>query len=189
MVFIDGNNLYHRLKERSWKTWIDIGSLAQRIVGQRSLIGIYYYNAPPPGGKAHTLKGNEYLAQVKKVPNLTFRKAWLQPTEKVDEYGIYQSHREKGGDTALSTDLVLLAAQDKFDVAIIVSNDSDYAPSAHAIVRQYGKSVEVIYFKGSKPFAMESCSLMREFRPGFVSELAPRGKGRRKKRKLRHRRY
>jgi uncharacterized LabA/DUF88 family protein len=175
MVFIDGNNLYHRLKERGWKTWIDIGSLSQRIVGQRSLVGIYYYNAPPPGGKAHTLKGNEYLAQVKKVPNLTFRKAWLQSTKRADEHGPYQSYVEKGGDTALSTDLVSLAAQDKFDVAIIVSNDSDYAPSAHAIAREYGKSVEVVYFAGSRPFAMESCSLMRQFRPGFVSELVAKG--------------
>ena len=164
MVFIDGNNLYHRLKERKWKTWIDIGFLANRVIGHRKLMGIYYYNAPPPGDKPHTLKGNAYLSAVQKTPKLTFRKAWLQSTTRADEHGNYNSYVEKGSDTALSTDLVFLAAKDKYDVAIIVSCDGDYSPAAKAISREYKKAVEVIYFSGNKPFAMESCSLMREFR-------------------------
>ena len=170
IVFIDGNNLYHRLKEREWKTWIDVGQLAKRLVGNRTLVNIYYYNAPPPGGKPHTKKGNEYLSQVKKTPKLIFRLTWLRPTPKADEYGHYQSYREKGGDTALSSDLVSLAADDKFDVAVIVSSDGDYAPAVSIVRDNYGKSVEVVYFEGNRPFAMELCSLMRAFRPGFVTE-------------------
>ena len=170
IVFIDGNNLYHCLKERGWKTWIDIGKLSERLVGNRTLKHIYYYNAYPPGGKPHTKKGNEYLAQVKKTPNLTFRPTWLQSEQRADEYGAYQSYREKGSDTFLSTDLVSQAADDEFDVAIIVSNDGDYAPSARKVCDGYGKSVEVVYFEGNRPFAMESCSLMRTFRKGFITE-------------------
>jgi uncharacterized LabA/DUF88 family protein len=170
IVFIDGNNLYHRLKERGWKTWIDIGKLAQKVVGQRTLVHIYYYNAPPPGGKLHTKRGNDYLAQVQKTPNLTFRTSWLQPIQKVDEYGSYQSYQEKGGDTALSTDLVSTAADNKFDVAVIVSSDGDYSPAACTVRDNYGKCVEVIYFEGRRPFAMESCSLMRAFRHSFIEE-------------------
>ena len=90
IVFIDGNNLYHRLKEKGWKTWIDVGKLSKRLVGKRTLKHIYYYNAPPPGGKPHTEKGNEYLSQIKRTKNLTFRQAWLQQTERVDEYGTYK---------------------------------------------------------------------------------------------------
>jgi len=32
IAFIDGSNLYHRLKERGWKTWIDVGKLAKKLV-------------------------------------------------------------------------------------------------------------------------------------------------------------
>jgi len=187
VVFIDGSNLYHRLKERGWKTWIDVGLLAKRLVGNRTLVNIYYYNAPPPGGKPHTRKGNEYLSSVKRTPKLIFRYAWLQPTQRGDEYGVYQSYREKGGDTALSTDLVSLAADDKFDVAVIVSSDGDYAPAARTVRHDYGKSVEVVYFEGCRPFAMESCSLMRAFRPGFITEERRRSP-RRRPRKTRRRR-
>lgn len=170
MVFIDGNNLYHSLKEKEWRTRTNIGLLAERLVGDRTLVHIYYYNAPPPGGKPYTKKGSEYLSQIKRTPKLTFRRAWLQPTKKTDKYGPYQSYIEKGGDTALTTDLVKSAAEDEFDVAIIVSNDSDYEPAVRTVRDVYGKSVEVVYFEGTKPFALESCALMRAFRPSYIIE-------------------
>lgn len=87
-----------------------------------------------------------------------------------NKYGSYQSYVEKGGDTALTTDLVSLAASDEYDVAIIVSNDGDYAPAARAVRDIYGKSIEVVYFEGSRPFAMESLARMRAFRQGYLKE-------------------
>ena len=168
VVFVDGNNLYHCLKENDWKTWIDIGLLAKRLVGNRLLQHIYYYNAATPGNKPYTEKHNAYYSRVKKTPNLTFRYSWLQPIKKADEYGgVYQSYREKGGDTAMTTDIVSLAAKDEYDTAIIVASDGDYKPAAE-ILASYGKSVEVVYFQGRKPFVMESCALMRAFRPGYA---------------------
>jgi uncharacterized LabA/DUF88 family protein len=177
-VFIDGNNLYHCLKDKGWRIRTDIGLLARRLVGSNRLLQhIYYYNAPPPGNKPHTEKSNAYLARVKKTPNLTFRASWLQPIQKADQYGIYSSYREKGGDTALTTDMVSGAVRDEFDTAIIVASDGDYAPAAEMLT-SYKKSVEVIYFPGRRPFAMEKYTrVMRAFRPGYAvpydAELPP----------------
>ena len=170
MVFIDGNNLYHGVKARDWGSWIDIGKLAKKVVGQRDLIHIFYYNAPPPGGKTYTEKANAYLAFVQKTPNLTMRKSRLQGITKADEYASYQSYVEKGGDTALSSDLVSQAAKNSFDTAIIISSDGDFEPAARTIRDEYGKLVEVIYFEGSRPFVMESCSIMRKFRKSYVDD-------------------
>lgn len=167
MVFVDGNNLYHRLKEKGWRTWTDIGLLAKRLVGNRTLVHIYYYNAPPPGDKPHTERSNAYLSRVKKTPNLTFRFSWLQSTKKADEYGVYQSYQEKGCDTAITADVVSLAAKNEYDVAIIVASDGDYAPAAKTVA-SLGKSVELVYFPGRKPFVMEPLALMRAFRPGYA---------------------
>jgi uncharacterized LabA/DUF88 family protein len=167
VVFIDGNNLYHCLKEKGWRTWTDIEILAEKLVGNRFLQHIYYYNAPPPGNKPHTERSNAYFSRVKKTPNLTFCYSWLQPTQKADEYGVYQSYREKGSDTAMTTDMVSLASRDEYDTAIIVSSDGDYAPAAKSL-GDYGKSVEVVYFQGRKPFVMESYALMRLFRPSYA---------------------
>jgi len=177
IVFVDGNNLYHCLKEKEWRTWTDIGLLAKRLVGNRTLVHIYYYNAPPPGDKPHTERSNAYLSRVKKTPNLTFRFSWLQSTKKADEYGVYQSYKEKGCDTAITADVVSLAAKNEYDVAIIVSSDGDYAPAAKTGA-SLGKSIELVYFPGRKPFVMEPLALMRAFRPGYAvpydSEPPPR---------------
>ncbi|MBA7590407.1 hypothetical protein ES708_32527 [subsurface metagenome] len=167
IVFIDGNNLYHCLKEKEWRTRIDIGLLAKRLVGNRTLVHIYYYNAPPPGNKPHTERGNAYLSRVKKTPNLTFRSSWLQSTKKSDEYGEYQSYQEKGCDTAITADVVYLAAKNEYDVAIIVASDGDYAPAAKTVA-SLDKPVELVYFPGRKPFVMESLAVMRAFRPGYA---------------------
>lgn len=187
-VFVDGNNLYHRLKDNGWNTWIDIGLLANRLVGTRLLQHIYYYNAATPGNQPYTEKHNAYYSRVKKTPNLTFRYSWLQPITKADEYGVYQSYREKGSDTAITADIVSLAARDEYDAALIVASDGDYKPAAQILV-EYGKSVELVYFQGCKPFVMESCALMRVFRPGYAvpydSKPPPSADSKRKHKKSR----
>lgn len=171
-VFIDGNNLYHRLKDRGWPTFIAIGELAKRLVGnRRRLVATYYYNAAPPGGAGHAARGNAYLAMMKGAPNIIFRQSRLQPTTRADEYGQYRSYVEKGADTAISADMVTGAAEDQYDVAILVSSDGDFAPVAGLIRDTYRKSVEVVYFKGVRPFAMEKVAIMREFRQSLLQEL------------------
>ncbi len=46
MTFIDGNNLYHSLKEHFQKASIDFSKLCSKLVGDRRLVRAYYYNAP-----------------------------------------------------------------------------------------------------------------------------------------------
>jgi len=183
MVFVDGNNLYHRLRERGWPTYVEIGALAKRLVGGRQLTGTYYYNAPPPSGSEHEARGKAYLAMIKGAPDIVFRQSRLQPTRRADEFGTYTSYVEKGADTAISADMVRFAAADEYDVAILVSNDGDFAPVAETVRDVYGKLVEVIYFKGSRPFAMEGVARMREFRQGLLQELDYRPEPKRTRRR------
>lgn len=168
MVFIDGNNLYHGLRGLGWPTAIAIGAFAQRIVGDRQLVSAYYYNARPPAGSSHEEIGNAFLVQLTGAPNLYFRESRLQAIQKHGEDGPYQSYTEKGADTALTTDL--LSYVEYFDVALIVSSDGDFEPPARRLT-ELGKLVEVLYFRGRRPFVMESVSRMREIRRSFFVEL------------------
>jgi uncharacterized protein (TIGR00288 family) len=58
---------------------------------------------------------------------------------------------EKGIDIMLATDLLYFAWNDFYDVAVLVSGDSDFAYALQA-VKNMGKHVEVAYFEsgGSK---------------------------------------
>ena len=46
MIFIDGSNFYHGLKNVVGKVNIDFQKLAEKLCGERELIRMYYYNAP-----------------------------------------------------------------------------------------------------------------------------------------------
>ena len=171
IVFIDGNNLYHALKERGWPTLIQIGSLAKRVAGGRRLVRTYYYNALPPSGPEQTERLEAIRAMLKGAPDIIFRQSRLQPIMEYDETGPYRSYIEKGADTAISADIVACAAEDEYDVAILISSDGDLEPAARLATKTYGKAVEVIYFKSRRPFVMESVALMREFRLSLIEEL------------------
>ena len=54
---------------------------------------------------------------------------------------------EKGIDVMLATDLLQFAWKDFYDVAILVSGDSDFAYALQD-VKNAGKHVEVAYFEG-----------------------------------------
>jgi uncharacterized LabA/DUF88 family protein len=46
MVFIDGSNFCHSLKQVRSSLQIDLQYLINKFVGNRNLIRVYYYNAP-----------------------------------------------------------------------------------------------------------------------------------------------
>ena len=45
MVFIDGSNLYHSLKDFFKRTDLDIGRFCQKLIEKKRLVRVYYYNA------------------------------------------------------------------------------------------------------------------------------------------------
>ena len=45
MVFVDGSNLYHSLRNHFKRTDLDLGRFCQKLLCKRQLIRIYYYNA------------------------------------------------------------------------------------------------------------------------------------------------
>ena len=45
MIFIDGSNVYHSLKNIFGRTDIDMERFCHKLLNRRQLIRIYYYNA------------------------------------------------------------------------------------------------------------------------------------------------
>ena len=59
---------------------------------------------------------------------------------------IYHTYREKGIDVKIATDLVAAALDDKYDVGILVSSDSDLVPMVDWIRFRFKKKIEYIGF-------------------------------------------
>ncbi len=142
MIFIDGSNLYHSLKAHFKRTDIDIGKFAEKLVGKRRLIRIYYYNAKV-GFKEEPERYRDqqaFFASLRAIPYFELRLGRLV-------YINWPSSPpyEKGVDIQLTTDLLTHSYKNNYDTAILVAGDSDYVTALQA-VKDNGKNMEVALF-------------------------------------------
>ncbi|MBI2304072.1 MAG: NYN domain-containing protein [Chloroflexi bacterium] len=143
IVFIDGSNLYHSLKQDIGRTDLDFARFSSKLADGRELVRSYYYNAPLDQTKEpqryrdqekffERLRRTDYL-------ELRFGKLVYRGWPKEPPY-------EKGIDVKLTTDLLVHGFRNNYDVAILVSGDTDFADALQA-VKDVGKHVEVALFR------------------------------------------
>jgi uncharacterized LabA/DUF88 family protein len=142
MIFIDGSNLYHSLKNHFGRTDLEIGRFCHKLLGRRQLIRIYYYNAKV-GQKEEPERYKQqqaFFAGVNAIPYTELRLGRLIYTNwpSVPPY-------EKGTDVQLATDMITHNFKNNYDVAILVAGDNDYVGAVQA-VKDNGKHVEIALF-------------------------------------------
>jgi len=140
-IFIDGSNLYHALRGNFRRNDLNFAEFANKLCGSRYLFRTYYYNilqdqAQRPDGYREQ---QEFLDALRKTPYLEVRLGSTKMTQGLTV--------EKGVDVMLATDLLYFAWNNFYDVAVLVSGDSDFAYALQA-VKNMGKHVEVAYFEG-----------------------------------------
>lgn len=159
-IYIDGFNFYYWLKPLPYR-WIDLKALALSAISQpgknHEIVAVKYFTARVSDTKEdphkstrqdvyfHALKSvipelsiyfGEFRRQKKERPRVDSRgragrPIWIWDTE------------EKGSDVNLAVELVNDAWLNVFDVAIVISNDSDLERAVR-IVRKKGRTVGVL---------------------------------------------
>ena len=166
-VFIDGSNVYHRLRESGWPTDVDIAHFGRRLAGLRQLVSVFYYNVPPPrtNPPQQIARQRRYYARVGAGAGVVFRMGYLQE-RKVGGLSVFE---EKGVDIDLAVDMLSGAFEDRYDTAILVSSDGDFKPVVQAVQRR-GKRVEYVFFpKAQRTNALAStCNISRRCRSSWL---------------------
>jgi uncharacterized LabA/DUF88 family protein len=137
-IYIDGSNLYHRLKEEFGQARLDFAKFIAWLVGNRVLVRTYYYTAAVTYDAEQASKQQRFLASLKRIPYLEIKLGRLEPRG--------NTHIEKGLDVTVSVDMLSMASKNLYDVAILVSCDGDYVKAVDA-VKDTGKHVEVACFQ------------------------------------------
>src|SRR3989344_7923867 len=158
-VFIDGSNLYYRLKgissfytketnQEYSLSRFDFKEFCKWLVGDNDLQEIHYYigqiKRPNPQSK------NSQKQKVEQMYSSQQRLAgYLQSQGIVMKFGKLMRdpsrpdvYHEKGVDVQIAVEMIRFARQDKYDVAYLVSSDTDLVPAVQE-VKDFGK--EVIY--------------------------------------------
>lgn len=142
MAFIDGSNLYHSLRQHCGRTNVDFVEFCNRLANGRDLVRAYYYNAAidqqrEPQPYADQLR---FFDRMRRIPRLEVRLGTL-----VYRGGPGVPPYEKGIDVRLATDMLIHAFRGNYDVAVLVSGDTDFADAAQA-VKDLGRNVEIALF-------------------------------------------
>lgn len=139
VIFIDGSNLYHGMKEILGKVNLDYERFARKLCGQRKLLRVYYYI--PLVSRQETEEQfrsqQRFLTYLQDIPYFHIKYGRLA---RQGELLV-----EKVIDVQIAVDMVVYGARNFYDTAILVSGDGDFAPAIES-VKELGKNVECAFF-------------------------------------------
>lgn len=169
IVYVDGFNLYYRmLKQRPELKWLNVKELASRVLRpENKIIAVKYYTARVSGRFDSLAPGRQqvYLDALASVPEVTLHMGTflsskrfaglvhpptfrpILPTQLAQPWpAVVRVHKteEKGSDVNLASHLLLDAFKDSFDVAAVLSNDSDLVEPIRIATEELSKVVGLL---------------------------------------------
>jgi len=137
-VYIDGLNLYYGALKRTRYRWLDLRALCQKYLPHHNIGRIKYFTARisgRPGDPDAPNRQNLYLRALATLPEVDVifgsfqvkpvRMALANPGPSDPKTVEVMRTDEKGSDVNLATHMLVDCFEGRFQVAVVVSNDSD----------------------------------------------------------------
>lgn len=162
MIFIDGGNFYFKLKDMSQNLSRRYSLLQFRfrdfsewIVGDSKLVDIRYYVGAIKR-ENHNEKSEIMYANQQKL----FRKLQSQNIAVVLGQLIKhpdRTYHEKGVDVRLAVEMIRFARENKYDIAYLISSDTDLVPAVEEVLA-FGKKVNYVGIPKGQSFGLSKAS-------------------------------
>lgn len=163
-VYVDGFNLYYgcfqneNYPQDTCYKWLDLAEFLRRALPRDYINRIRYFTAIVSGSARDPdkpLRQRTYIRALQTIPNLTVHEGHFLTTRKtgrlVDAQGVATStlekvevREEKGSDVNLATYLLMDAVDNDFELAVVVSNDSDLICPIEVVRKKFGRQVGVL---------------------------------------------
>lgn len=137
-VYVDGFNLYYGAVKGTPYKWLNILDLSQRLLPKNNIVKIKYFTAlvtARPGDPDQPNRQQIYLRALRTLPNLEIIYGhFLQHPVKMPlvsslggtiRYANVMKTEEKGSDVNLAAHMVNDGYKSLYQVAVLISNDSD----------------------------------------------------------------
>ena len=152
-IYIDGYNFYYLAVKGTPYKWLDFKSLFEKLLGEKNTISEIKYFTARASGKGDSqrpIRQNAYLRALKQhIPEISIYYGQFRSHEvnmplakpsKRYKFARVIKREEKGSDVNLAVHLLNDAWLNKYDCAVVVSNDSDLV-EAIRIVREDRKKL------------------------------------------------
>ena len=161
-AYIDGFNLYHRALKKTKFKWLNVRTLSEEMLKPEDSVDlIRYFTAdvsPRAGDPTAPERQQAYYRALRTVPGIQFHKGRFMPRPKLRplvgfENCFVEVHdtEEKGSDVNLATFLLRDAFRDEFDVALVVSQDTDLLEPLRIVKHEIKKIVGVVWLEDGSP--------------------------------------
>ena len=155
-VYVDAFNLYYGSVKGTPYKWLDLSKLFHYLLPDNEILKIRYFTALITGRKQdpqQPARQQVFLRALSTITNLEItyghflshavRLPLVNPSRK-NKYAHVIRTEEKGSDVNLATNLLNDAYQDKYDVGVVVSNDSDLLEPIKIVRNTLGKEIGIL---------------------------------------------
>ncbi|TDK59216.1 NYN domain-containing protein [Sapientia aquatica] len=160
-VYIDAFNLYYGSLKGTHYKWLNLQTMCQHLLPGNDIMSIKYFTAKVsarPNDPQIPLRQQMYLRAIQTIPTVeimlghyltqTVKMRLVTPiqdaTGHIHKFANVIKTEEKGSDVNLAVALMNDAHLNLFDVAVVVSNDSDLLAPIKIIRASMGKKVGVL---------------------------------------------
>jgi uncharacterized LabA/DUF88 family protein len=137
IVYIDGFNLYFGMREAGFDNcrWLDVEALAQNLLNDnQELIAVKYFTSRVSHNPDKQKRQSTYLdALYTKGVKIIYGNYQDGKEECRRCNHIWLTAKEKMTDVNIATSIIIDAFQDKYDMAMLISGDSDLVPPIRAV--------------------------------------------------------
>lgn len=183
MIYIDGFNLYYGCLKGTPYKWLDVHRLCQLLLPRSQIVGVKYFTAKVsgrPGNPRLPNRQEAYLRALRTLPSVEIILGHFLESVKTlpiassptarPEFVRVRSMEEKGSDVNLAVHLVHDGHRAAYDVAVLVTNDSDLAEAVR-IVREDLRLPVGILFPCRRPSVVlkTRATFVKSIRPGVLS--------------------
>jgi uncharacterized LabA/DUF88 family protein len=161
IAYVDGFNLYFGLRSKGWKRfyWLNIQALvSQFLKPTQKLIETKYFTTVVKQPEGKRRRQAVFLDALQTLNDFhIYYGQFLSETIVCRQCGhIYTTYHEKMTDVNISVELMADAFQNRFDVALLLSADSDLVGPVEAVQKLFPpKRVVAIFPPGRSSFALK----------------------------------
>ena len=156
-IYVDGFNLYYGALRKTPYRWLNLEVLFRLLLPQNSIQQIKYFTAlvsARPNDPRQAQRQQLYLRALATLPKVSVHLGHFLVHEvtmplvvepgRPQQYARVIKTEEKGSDVNLATHLLHDAHMNRFDVAVVVSNDSDLLGPIKLVRSELGRQVGVL---------------------------------------------
>jgi hypothetical protein len=183
-VYVDGFNLYFGSLKKTQYKWLNILNLCQAYLPGNNITSIKYFTAQVsarPNDPQQPARQNAYLRALGTIPcveiihghylshTISARLANPPPNGGSKYVDIIKTE-EKGSDVNLATHLLHDAHLDRYDIAVVISNDSDLLAPIKLVRSDLNKMVGILNpQKHPSRALLPHTDFMKQIRPGALA--------------------